>query len=174
MDRLNTRILIESSEGRPAEPQHFEAGLVIAKFVGFGEGDEPLVELVECDSTQRVSATSCVALEDVHAGRRVLMAYPQGGTEGPCIVGMLREHRASGFSSAPTRPQPPAVEVDGTRLVFSARQEIVLRCGDSSLSLACDGTITLRGKYVISHADGVNRIRGGSSSAQLMPSTPWH
>jgi hypothetical protein len=38
----------------------------------------------------------------------------------------------------------------------------VLRCGEGSITLTRDGKIVLRGKHIVTHASGVNRIRGGS------------
>jgi hypothetical protein len=54
------------------------------------------------------------------------------------------------------------VETDGERLVFSAEKEIVLRCGESSITLTRAGKILIRGAYVLTRSSGVNRIQGGS------------
>jgi hypothetical protein len=45
---------------------------------------------------------------------------------------------------------------------ITARESITLKCGDASITLNRDGKIVLRGAHVVSHASGVNRIRGGS------------
>ena len=55
------------------------------------------------------------------------------------------------------------LEAGGDRLVVSAADQIVLRCGDASITLTRAGKILVRGTYVLTHASGVNRIRGGSS-----------
>ena len=47
-------------------------------------------------------------------------------------------------------------------LSIDAAREIVLRCGESSITLTRAGKIILKGKYVSSHSAGVNRIKGGS------------
>jgi hypothetical protein len=44
---------------------------------------------------------------------------------------------------------------------ITAGERLTLRCGEASLALAADGTITLRGVRVTSYADEVNRIHGG-------------
>lgn len=54
------------------------------------------------------------------------------------------------------------IEIDGRRMVFTAQQEIVLRCGKSSITLTRAGKIIISGEYVVSRSSGVNRIRGGS------------
>ncbi|NMG68832.1 hypothetical protein [Parazoarcus communis] len=51
--------------------------------------------------------------------------------------------------------EPPA------ELELTATQRIVLRCGKSSLTLYPNGKIVLRGQYILSEADDVNRIAGG-------------
>jgi len=52
--------------------------------------------------------------------------------------------------------------VDGKRVVLEGDQEVVLRCGDASITLRRDGKIVLRGAYIETTATGLNRIRGGS------------
>ena len=53
-------------------------------------------------------------------------------------------------------------ELDGERLVFTADKEIVLRCGDASITLTKAGKVIIRGSYLLSRSSGVNRIKGGS------------
>ena len=48
------------------------------------------------------------------------------------------------------------------RHVFSARREIVLRCGKASITLTRSGKVIIRGTQVSTHATGTNRIKGGS------------
>jgi hypothetical protein len=52
--------------------------------------------------------------------------------------------------------------LDGKRVVLEARDEIVLRCGDASITLRRDGKLMVRGAYVETRASGVNRIKGGA------------
>jgi hypothetical protein len=75
-------------------------------------------------------------------------------------------------TATPTPPAPaapaaaPAVPVeahiDGKRVVIEGEQEVVLKCGEASITLRRDGKLILRGAYVETHAKGVNRIKGGS------------
>ncbi|WP_320534466.1 hypothetical protein [Robbsia andropogonis] len=46
-------------------------------------------------------------------------------------------------------------------LVFEAKQQITLRCGKASITLYPNGKIALRGEYILSEAEGMNRIVGG-------------
>jgi hypothetical protein len=52
--------------------------------------------------------------------------------------------------------------VDGKRVVIDGLDEIVIRCGKSSITLRRNGRIIIRGTYVETRAEGVNRIKGGS------------
>jgi uncharacterized protein (DUF2345 family) len=54
------------------------------------------------------------------------------------------------------------VEADGERLVVSARQQLVLRCGKARITLTRAGKVLVEGTYISSRSSGVNRIRGGS------------
>ena len=51
---------------------------------------------------------------------------------------------------------------DGRRVEINAEQEIVLRCGEASITLTRAGKILIRGEYVLSRSTGVNRIQGGA------------
>ena len=61
-----------------------------------------------------------------------------------------------------TSKQPFEIQQDGQRLVISAGQELVLKCGESTIILTKDGKITIRGKQLLSRAEGANRIKGGA------------
>ncbi|WP_196785387.1 hypothetical protein [Massilia aquatica] len=46
-------------------------------------------------------------------------------------------------------------------LMLTARRKITLQCGQSSITLHANGKIVLRGEYIVSAAEGTNRIVGG-------------
>jgi hypothetical protein len=64
--------------------------------------------------------------------------------------------------TAPTSGEPVEARVDGKRVVLEGQDEVVLKCGEASITLKRDGKLILRGAYVETHAKGVNRIKGGS------------
>jgi hypothetical protein len=65
--------------------------------------------------------------------------------------------------AAPSEPDAPIEAlVDGKRVVIDAADEIVLRCGKASITLRRNGRIVIRGTYVETRSEGVNRIKGGS------------
>lgn len=53
---------------------------------------------------------------------------------------------------------PPLLPDD---TVVEARNSLTLRCGKSSITLHANGKIVLRGEYILSDAEGINRIAGG-------------
>ncbi|WP_343647970.1 hypothetical protein [Enterobacter sp.] len=46
-------------------------------------------------------------------------------------------------------------------LLFSSDKKISLICGKSSITLYPNGKIVLKGDYILSDAEGVNRLAGG-------------
>jgi hypothetical protein len=116
-----------------------------------------------------VAARSVVSAPPAEGGRlegmRVLLLFENGDAARPIIVGIVRD----AFCPLPLPEEPaPAVAkrreavVDGKRMVVEARDEIVLCCGKSSLTLKKDGTIILKGTYLVSRSSGVNKIKGAT------------
>ncbi|MFH5067749.1 hypothetical protein ACHHY8_05250 [Enterobacter cloacae complex sp. 2024EL-00215] len=46
-------------------------------------------------------------------------------------------------------------------LVFTAQQKITLSCGKSQITLYPNGKVVIKGEYILSDAEGVNRLSGG-------------
>lgn len=62
------------------------------------------------------------------------------------------------LADASTDIAPPDDMVD--EILFEAKRKITLRCGKASITLHRTGKITLHGEYILSDADGVNRLSG--------------
>jgi hypothetical protein len=62
----------------------------------------------------------------------------------------------------PEQPGRIEVDADGERLIVTAREQLVLRCGDARITLTKAGKVLIEGKFVSSRSSGVNRIKGGS------------
>jgi len=56
-----------------------------------------------------------------------------------------------------------AEEIPDT-LVLEAKEQLTLRVGDGSITLRADGKIQIKGKDLVSHAQRLNRIKGGAVS----------
>ena len=49
---------------------------------------------------------------------------------------------------------------DGKKFTFDAKEQIVLRCGKSSITLTRAGKVLIKGAYLLSRSSGVNRVSG--------------
>lgn len=123
------------------------------------QGRTPLVSLGDRPGEPPLAARTVVDLHGAHVGASVVLVFEQGDLVRPIVMGVLR-----GQTAWPLPEQPGAVELDadGERMVVTAHTQLVLRCGQSSLTLRSDGRIELKGETVLSEAQGVHRIRGGS------------
>ncbi len=55
-----------------------------------------------------------------------------------------------------------AIDADGERVLVTAEREIVLRCGEASLTLTRAGKVLIKGKYIVSRSSGYNKIKGAA------------
>ncbi len=58
--------------------------------------------------------------------------------------------------------EPKDVTVEGRKITFDAKEQIVLKCGKASITLTRAGKVIIRGAYLLNRSSGVNRIKGGS------------
>ena len=63
--------------------------------------------------------------------------------------------------AAEQRELPDVAVVDGKRVVIKGYEEVVLQCGEASITLRANGKVIIRGAQIESHARGLNRIKGG-------------
>ena len=123
-----------------------------------------------------LAARSLVALDEptirnaLLSRQPVVLLFENGDARLPIIVGLvpldpgavLLGTLLNSPAAAPTPAKPTEARVDGKRVVLEGEQEVVLRCGDASITLRRDGKLVLRGAYIETTATGLNRIRGGS------------
>ncbi|MFL5356870.1 hypothetical protein [Archangium sp.] len=84
-------------------------------------------------------------------------------------MGLIREPSATPLLDAllenppeAAAPQPMEAHVDGKRVVIEGQDEIVLKCGEASITLRRNGKVIVKGTYLESRATGTHRIKGGS------------
>jgi hypothetical protein len=89
--------------------------------------------------------------------REALLVFEDERSDLPIVIGLLAA------AAAPVASEPKLVaSVDGKRVVIEGHDEIVLRCGEASITLRRNGRVVVRGAYVETRSRGVNRIKGGS------------
>jgi hypothetical protein len=133
------------------------AGVTVGSLVAMtDDGRTPLVVYPGQTGTAAVRARSVVDLHGAHIGREVVLMFAGGE---PIVMGVLRE--GAGWPLE-RRPDGVTVDADGERLVVTAKEQLVLRCGKSSITLTKAGKVLIEGEYLSSRSRGVNRIKGGS------------
>jgi hypothetical protein len=145
--RLLDKLLIE----------HAQQGLQIGRLTGWNEYGKPLVVLPGEKSEAREAQTT-VLLRKNDVGRAVAILYERCGY--PVVIGLLET------AQEPVEENDPKnclnVVLDGQRVELRAEDEIVLRCGNASLTLTRAGKVLIRGAYICTRATGQNSIKGAT------------
>jgi hypothetical protein len=127
---------------------------------GFDLDDRPLVVGVPGLSHEIIAARTTVRLSPSQVGGELVLVYENGDARRPIIIGVLQDAHPA---AQPVEPQTGvAVHADECRFVVSAEREIVLRCGESSITLTRAGKVLIKGTYVVSRSSGYNRIKGAA------------
>ncbi|MDF1553077.1 MAG: DUF6484 domain-containing protein [Deferrisomatales bacterium] len=134
-------------------------GVVIGRLLE--AGDTMLVEFPGNPSPPAISARSTIPLDDSDIGSELALLFERGDPTQPIIMGKLC-HPGRETPVECAEQSPVELELDGERLTFSARREIVLRCGKASITLTRAGKVVIKGEYLLNRSTGVNRIKGGS------------
>ena len=133
---------------------------VTARLYGFNLEEAPLVVGLPGIPHEVVSARTTSTLLRRHVGSDVVVLFDQGDVRRPIIVGVLQDPRALPPASA---PEPlVSAQVDDQRVVLTAEREIVLRCGEASITLTRAGKVIIKGAYILSRSSGYNKIKGAA------------
>lgn len=140
---------------RHSEPHAGSHASTFARLVAFDIDDRALVTSPLVPG-ERLVARSTVPLRQSQLGSEVVLAFPDGDVRRPVILGVVHD----GLPSAP--PKTLSVQVDDERVVLQAEREIVLRCGEASITLTRAGKVIISGNYVVSRSTGYNKIKGAA------------
>lgn len=138
----------------------FEGGRFMVTFEGACESPTEARSTVPLSAVQRCRAAEQRA--------EVLLVFEGGDPGRPIVIGLLQPDVAmldlvlQDDEGAETERPNLAVSVDGESQRIEAKDELVLQCGEASITLRNNGKIVLRGTYIESHAQGTNRIKGGT------------
>jgi hypothetical protein len=99
------------------------------------------------------------------SGEGVLLAFEDNDPGLPIVIDSLCHDANQTTGSEAIALQMEDLDeilVDGKRMTFDAKEEIVLRCGKASITLTRAGKVLIRGAYLLTRSSGVNRIKGAS------------
>ncbi len=159
--------------------------IIIGTLMGLDHQGKPLVDFSGNLKNEAIAAISTVSVNLQNSGRQVALLFENNNIEKPVIIGLIHnplqdildnfelanidnsvpESADSEISDSVDKAMTTKVDgmlMDGERVIFEARKEIVLKCGESSITLTKAGKILIKGKYLLNRSSGVNRIMGGS------------
>ncbi len=122
---------------------------------------------VECKGSGPFPARVFATLDPatLRAGAEVFLFFAGGDPGSPVIAGVLAPRQRPTLQSAETTGPaslPDFAHVDGKRIAISGRDEIVLTCGEASITLRRNGKIVIRGTAVESHSLGSQWVTGAA------------
>jgi hypothetical protein len=134
-------------------------GAATGRLVGFDGEARPLITGIDELSDDVVPALTTVALTASHIGSTVVLLFDRGRLNRPIVIGIVRDSLQRDQADLLGET---VCDVDETRLVLSAKREVVLRCGDASITLTQAGKVIIRGNYIVSRSSGYNKIKGAA------------
>lgn len=161
--------VVSASTVKPGE-------VILGTIADLDDQGQVLVDFHGNTQGRLLEAVSTVSISHRHKGRQVAILFANGEPDKPVIIGLVHsplQEMLETFEVTPMNGSAPAPEaqqdskledvtVDGKRIVFEGKDEIVLKCGEASITLTRAGKILIRGKYLLNRSTGVNRIMGGS------------
>jgi len=132
-----------------------------ARLHGFDLGERPLLVGLPGVPYEIVAARATLPLLRAHVGSNLVVLFDEGDVRRPIVIGVLEEPRAGLPGAAVPAPLLTA-QVDDQKIVLKAEREIVLECGDASITLTRAGKVVIKGTYVVSRSSGSNKIRGAA------------
>jgi hypothetical protein len=161
---------IRRAASAPCQKIH---GVVVGTVVGANLAGAVLVEFTGAPGAPVVARVATHDPEFAAAarllGRKVVLVFEGGAPSRPLILGLIRDAPAESLAEKPAAIDADSIgapgqplTVNGRRLLLEGQQEIVLRCGQGSITLRADGSIVVKGTRLLSRASEVNKIRGAS------------
>lgn len=175
---MNRQVDIEAGQEASEAEALPQGELLIGTLVEFDTSGSPRVRVAWEGSWHTLTATPAVSVNAQHLGRQAVLMLAGGQIQAPVLLGFVYSPLDSALEQAleatpanegdsddeyrPASREPVEAEVDGDRTVIDGNRQVVLRCGEASITLTHAGKIILRGKHLVSRSSGVNRIMGGS------------
>ena len=149
--------------------------IIVGTLVSIDDQGRLLVDFPGNPAEGALVAITTLELNQQNLGRQVALLFLNGDLHQPVVMGMIHsplQTMLDNFDQAARQSGEGVaiesdlsvddVEVNGKRVVFEAQDEMVFKCGESSITLTKSGKVLIRGKYLLNRSSGVNRIMGGS------------
>ena len=150
--------------------------IVVGNLVDVNERGEPLVQFDQNPFPLAIPALSILnadqPIDPVDFPVKVTLMFDNGRLDQPIITGLVRstlllKDRSLDESKIATSQTTSLdtelhTQVDGKKITLSAKDEIILKCGKSSILLRRDGKIVIKGADLISRSSSSNKIKGAS------------
>ena len=174
MEQENYNNTEEQYQDTPEQPRVAPGEIMLGTLVDMDAQGQPLVEFHAGSSSEKHIALTTQSLTRKQIGRQVAILFANGDLSRPVIMGLIHsplQEMLETFgdqSSSKNELELDAnhkiddVQVDGERITLKGKKEIVLKCGEASITLTRSGKVLIRGKYLLNRSSGVNRIMGGS------------
>ena len=161
----------------PTSPPAIAPGeIIIGSVTGIDGQGQPLVDYVKNPSGQPLVAMSTLGIAAMHIGRNVALLFANGDPLRPVIMGLIHsplhdlivsydakaQEQPSSEQAALSSPTVDDITLDGKRIVLEGKEEVIIKCGEASITLTKEGKILIRGSYLLNRSSGMNRIMGGS------------
>jgi hypothetical protein len=91
--------------------------------------------------------------QDAYLGATVLLGFDGSDPTRPIILGILHDR---------VRNDGEPLHLKASRIVFEAKEELTVQCGESSIETRRDGKVSIKGRDVLSRATRSNKIRGAT------------
>jgi hypothetical protein len=132
-----------------------------ARLHGFDLEERPLLVGLPGLPHEIVAGRTTVSLLRQQIGSSVVVLFEQGDIRRPIVVGVLQGTGAP-LPAAPVPVPLVSAQVDDQKVVLTAEREIVLKCGEASITLTRAGKVLIKGTYVLSRSSGYNKIKGAA------------
>ncbi len=148
--------------------------IIIGSLVSINDSGQALVDFSLNPSNSPIQAMSTAPITQQQVNRQVALLFNQGDLRKPIIMGLIHSPLQAMLDNFGEQPETEKVEelagdvniddvkFEGNKMIFEAQEEMVFKCGESSITLTKSGKVLIRGKYLLNRSSGVNRIMGGS------------
>jgi hypothetical protein len=132
-----------------------------ARLHGFDLSERPTIAGLAVLPNEIVPARTTVPLRQRDVGSTVTVLFEGGDLRRPIIVGVIQCATSTTPDEQPKAARMSAV-IDGDKFVLTAEREIVLQCGEASITLTRAGKVIIKGSYIVSRSTGYNKIKGAA------------